>query len=153
MQSAWNQVKSQIHKKIPHHSFMVWIEPLEWLDLRDDEVVLGCPNTFARKWVMSHYIDLIKAEIEKVWEIRCQITLEVSDGHKDNSDDHLGVVQLPLPHVSHRQHASTVFHKDFTFDQFVVGMCNSFAYEAALASACGGDSYRDTLFLLSNSPG
>ena len=62
MQSAWNQVKTLIHKKLPHHTFMVWIEPLEFIDLREDGVVLRCPNTFARKWVMSHYMDLIKAE-------------------------------------------------------------------------------------------
>jgi chromosomal replication initiator protein len=149
MQSAWNQVKTQIHKKLPHHTFMVWIEPLELIDLREDEIVLGCPNTFARKWVINHYVDLIKAELERACEIRCRITLEVSDGHSDNGNYPLDEEQLHLPHVSKQQHAPTLFHKDFTFEQFVVGTCNSFAYEAALASACGGNSYQDTLFLLS----
>jgi chromosomal replication initiator protein len=149
MQSAWNQVKTQIHKKLPHHTFMVWIEPLEFIDLRDDEVVLGCPNTFARKWVMNHYIDLIKAELERVWELRCHISLEVSDGDNGDGGYDVDVEQLPLPHLSQRQHGPALFHKDFTFDQFVVGSCNSFAYEAALSSACGGDAHRDTLFLLS----
>ena len=149
MQSAWNQVKTLIHKKLPHHTFMVWIDPLEFIDIREDEFVLGCPNTFARKWVMSHYIDLIKAEIESVCEISCRVTLEVSDGDNGNSDSHLDREQLPLPNVSRRQHEQSFFHKDFTFEQFVVGNCNSFAYEAALSSASGGDAYRDTLFLLS----
>jgi chromosomal replication initiator protein len=149
MQSAWNQVKTQIHKKLPHHTFMVWIEPLELIDLRDDEVVLGCPNTFARKWVMNHYIDLIKAEVKRVWEISCRITLEVLEWHSDYGGYHQDEEQLPLPRVSKGQHAPTLFHKDFTFEQFVVGSCNSFAYEAALATACGGDGYRDSLFLLS----
>ncbi|UCD87695.1 MAG: chromosomal replication initiator protein DnaA [Desulfobacterales bacterium] len=149
MKSAWNQVKTQIHKKLPHHTFMVWIEPLELIDLRDDEVVLGCPNTFARKWVMNHYIDLIKAEVKRVWEISCRITLEVLEWHSDYGGYHQDEEQLPLPRVSKGQHAPTLFHKDFTFEQFVVGSCNSFAYEAALATACGGDGYRDSLFLLS----
>lgn len=149
MQSAWNQVKTLIHKKLPHHTFMVWIDPLEFIDIREDEFVLGCPNTFARKWVMSHYIDLIKAEIESVCEISCRVTLEVSDGDNGSGDSHLDREQLPLPNVSRRQHEQSLFHKDFTFEQFVVGNCNSFAYEAALASASGGDAYRDALFLLS----
>ncbi|MBW2331537.1 MAG: hypothetical protein JRF30_11620, partial [Deltaproteobacteria bacterium] len=38
MQSAWDQVKTQIHKKMSHHAFMVWIEPLRCKDRRDDEV-------------------------------------------------------------------------------------------------------------------
>jgi chromosomal replication initiator protein len=149
MQSAWNQVKTLIHKKLPHHTFMVWIDPLEFVDIREDEFVLGCPNTFARKWVMSHYIDLIKAEIESVCEISCRVTLEISDGDNGNGDSHLDKEQLPLPNVSRRQHEQSLFHQDFTFEQFVVGNCNSFAYEAALASASGGDAYRDALFLLS----
>ena len=149
MQSAWNQVKTLIHKKLPHHTFMVWIEPLEFIDLREDGVVLRCPNTFARKWVMSHYMDLIKAELERVWEIRLRVTLEVSDGDNGSGDYDPAAEQLPLPNVSRRQHEQSLFYKDFTFEQFVVGNCNSFAYEAAMASASGGDAYRDTLFLLS----
>lgn len=150
MQTVWNQVKTQIHKRIPHHSFMVWIEPLEWLDHRDDEVVLGCPNTFARKWVINHYIDLIEAELDRVFQTPCRITLEINDeGHKENGDRHMGGEQLPLPHVQRRQHAQCLLHKDFTFDQFVVGMCNSFAHNAAQSLANGENLCHNSLFLLS----
>jgi len=149
MQSAWNRVKTQIHKKLPHHTFMVWIEPLKWLDHRGDEVVLGCPNTFARKWVINHYVDLIEAEIGRVLQRPCRITLEASDGHKENRDHHPGEEQLLLSHVINHQQARSLFHKDFTFDQFVVGTGNDFAYKAALELACGGNGYRNPLFLLS----
>ncbi|MBW1859199.1 MAG: chromosomal replication initiator protein DnaA [Deltaproteobacteria bacterium] len=145
MQSAWNQAKTKIHKKIPHHSFMVWIEPLEWLDHRDEKVVLGCPNTFARKWVINHYVDLIEEEVARVIETPCQISLEVSDRPSENGD----TKQPLLPHVSHPQHPVSIFHKGFTFDEFVVGMCNDFAYKAALSLACGRDGHQNSLFLLS----
>jgi len=128
---------------------MVWIESLEWLDHRGKEVVLGCPSTFARKWVTNHYIDLIEAEIKRVIQEPCQITLEVSDRDNGDSDYHTGVEQLVLPHVARRRHAVSVFHKDFTFDQFVVGMCNNYAYKAALALACGEGSYHNALYILS----
>jgi len=129
---------------------MVWIEPLEWLDHRDDEVVLGCPNTFARKWVINHYIDLIEAELDRVFQTPCRITLEIYDeGHKENGDRHMGGEQLPLPHVQRRQHAQCLLHKDFTFDQFVVGMCNSFAHNAAQSLASGENLCHNSLFLLS----
>ena len=38
MQTAWNQAKTRIHKKIPHHRFMVWIDPLRLIKNRDDEI-------------------------------------------------------------------------------------------------------------------
>lgn len=149
MQSAWNQVKTQIHKQMPHHAFMVWIEPLAYLDCRDDEVVVGCPSTFARKWVISHYMDLIKVEVERVFQSPRRITLEASNGKKENDHRHPGEEQLLLPHVVNRRNVPSLFHKNFTFDQFVVGMGNDFAYKAALALASGEDDYHNALFLLS----
>ncbi len=149
MESVWNQVKTKIHKKIPHHSFMVWIEPLNWLDHRDDEVVLGCPNTFVRRWVINHYIDLIEAEVERVFQAPCRVSLEIDEGHKENGDPRVGREQLLLPHVQRQQHAQCLLHKDFTFDQFVVGMCNSFAHNAAQSLAYGENLCHNSLFLLS----
>lgn len=149
MPSAWNQVKTQIHKKIPHHSFMVWIEPLEWRGVRDHEVVLECPSTFARKWVNNHYIDLIQAEIERVCEAPYSISLKVSEDSRGNGDCPVTDNQLHLPHLTRWQNGPQILKRDFTFDHFVVGSSNDFAYKAALDLASGGDRYHDTLFLLS----
>ncbi|MBW1895472.1 MAG: chromosomal replication initiator protein DnaA, partial [Deltaproteobacteria bacterium] len=149
MPSAWNQVKTQIHKQIPHHSFMVWIEPLEWLGLRDSDVVLGCPSIFAKKWVNNHYVELIQAELQNVCETPQRIILEVLDCNHINGKKPAAEHQLPLPCVTRWQDGPHLLQRDLTFDHFVVGSSNDFAYEAALDLACGGDGYRNTLFLLS----
>lgn len=149
MPSAWNQVKTQIHKQIPHHSFMVWIEPLKWLGLNDSEAVLGCPSTFAKKWVNNHYVDLIQTEIERICEGPCRISLKVLDGGKEDWDPPISEHQLPLPYVTRWQSGPHILKREYTFDHFVVGTSNDFAYRAALDLASGGDRYRNTLFLLS----
>ncbi len=149
MESVWNQIKTQIHKKMPHHSFMVWIEPLEWIEHRDNEVVLGCASTFARKWVVNHYVDLIKSEIDRVFQEPCEVTFEASDGYKENGACQVDEKQLPLPHVERRKHVRCILHKNFTFDQFVVGECNNFARNAALSLASGENVCNNNLFLLS----
>jgi chromosomal replication initiator protein len=43
-----------------------------------------------------------------------------------------------------------MLHKDFTFDQFVVGKCNDFAHNAALSLACSENASHNPLFLLSD---
>lgn len=149
MESVWNQIKTQIHKKMPHHSFMVWIEPLEWIEHRDNEVVLGCASTFARKWVVNHYVDLIKSEIDRVFQEPCEVTFEASDEYKENGACQIDEKQLPLPHVERRKHVRCILHKNFTFDQFVVGECNNFARNAALSLASGENVCNNNLFLLS----
>ena len=149
MQGVWNQVKTQIHKKIPHHSFMVWIEPLKLIRSGDDEIVLGCPSSFFKKWVKRHYFSLIEAETETACQRTCRILLEVCDGHWENRHHASEEDQLLLPHVPSRHQARRLLHEDFTFDQFVVGMCNDFAYNAALSLACADNTSHSAVFLLS----
>ncbi len=148
MQAVWNQAKTRIHQKIPHHSFMVWIEPLKWVGCRDDEIVLGCRSSFLKNWVTRHYLSLITAEMEAVCQRPCKIVLEVSD--QDNENEHYPEEdQLPLPHIPKPQETRSMLHREFTFDQFVVGMSNDFAYSAARSLARAEDASHNPLFLLS----
>jgi chromosomal replication initiator protein len=149
-ESCWNQAKACIHKKVPHHSFMVWIDPLKWIGPRDDETVLGCPSSFFKNWVTRHYLDLIRSEMEAVCQRPWRIVLEVCD--PDNGNVRYAgpdKEQLLLPHVSRRPEARFFLQREFTFDQFVVGKCNSFAHNAALSLATGENLCHNALFLLS----
>ena len=149
-ESCWNQAKACIHKKVPHHSFMVWIEPLKWVGPRDDQTVLGCPSSFFKNWVTRHYLGLIRAEMEEICQRPWRIVLEVSD--QDDGEGRYGAeeeAQLLLPNIPRRREARFLLQKEFTFDQFVVGGCNSFAHNAALSLASGENVCHNALFLLS----
>ena len=150
MQELWDQAKSRIHEKMPNHSFRLWVEPLEYLAQRDEEILLGCPSGFFKKWVTRHYLKLIEAETKGVSGRPCRISLQLSD--TCNGTRHLGPEddQLPLPHMRDRQSVLSPLQRDFTFDQFVVGICNDFAYNAALALACEENTCHNPLFLLSD---
>jgi chromosomal replication initiator protein len=94
-------------------------------------------------------MDLIEAEVERVFQTPCRVTLEIDEGHKESGDPPMGGEQLLLPHVQRQHQAQCLLHKDFTFDQFVVGMCNSFAHNAAQSLAYGENLCHNSLFLLS----
>ncbi len=57
--------------------------------------------------------------------------------------------QLLLPNVNARPHNGRLLKKDFTFDHFVVGKNNDFAYAASLSMASTKNSSQSALFLLS----
>jgi chromosomal replication initiator protein len=57
--------------------------------------------------------------------------------------------QLPLPNMTVQPHYGRLLRQDFTFDQFVVGKNNDFAYSAALALAAQNSFQQHALFLLS----
>jgi chromosomal replication initiator protein len=149
VQAVWNQAKTLLHKRIPHHNFMLWIEPLNLIRRGEDEIVLGCPSGFFKKWVMRHYFSLMVAEVERVHDRSCRILLEVSDRPNGNGHNALEEEQLVFPHIPERRQALRQLHESFTFDQFVVGRCNDFAYNAALSLACTQDACSSALFLLS----
>jgi chromosomal replication initiator protein len=149
MEEVWNRAKTRMSEKVPGHSFTLWIEPMEFSSLRGDEVVLGCPTSFFKKWVTRHYLQLIRAEVENVCGCPCQISLEVSHGNNGNVHVEPEEEQLFLPHVAEQQHMLSPLHIDYTFDQFVVGICNDFAYTAALSLASEDTKGHAPLYLLS----
>ena len=147
---CWSQAKAHIHRKIPHHSFLVWIEPLMWVGHREDKTVLGCPSSFFKNWVTRHYLGLIQTEMEAICQRPWRIVLEVCD--RNDGHGRYGAkeeAQLLLPHIPRRREPRFLLQKDFTFDQFVVGGCNSFAHSAALSLASGENVCHNALFLLS----
>jgi len=59
-----------------------------------------------------------------------------------------GSRQLGLPYFNGHRSKGRLLRKDFTFDRFVVGKNNDFAYSAALSLATNGISNQNSLFLL-----
>jgi chromosomal replication initiator protein len=149
MEEAWNRAKTRLSQKIPDHSFTLWVAPLEFCHMHGETVVLACPTVFFKKWVGCHYLQMIQAEMESVCGCTCHIQFEVSNGHADNGQGEPEEEQLLLPHVEDHQRLLPTLHTDYTFDQFVVGVCNDFAYSAALALACEENPGHAPLYLLS----
>jgi chromosomal replication initiator protein len=148
--AAWDQAKTRIHEKMPHHSFMLWVEPLAYVAQQDQEVILGCPTSFFKNWVARHYLSLIEGVLESVCGRPCQVALRVHDAHNGKGHPGPEYDQLVLPHVTDSKYKPSSFHKDFTFDEFVVGVGNDFAYNAARSLARAERVAPNPLFLLSN---
>jgi len=150
MDKAWKDVKVSLKRRIPAHSFRMWIEPLELHRGDDDEWVITCPNAFSRKRVQEHFGAVIEPELRRVLgDTPCRVSYHVAgrrNSRKLNDEAHL---QLPLPSESIRPHNGRLLRKDFTFDHFVVGASNDFAYSASLSLATQRECRQPALFLLS----
>ena len=150
MKLIWKEVKAAIGLLVPGHSFRMWIEPLEFEKCQQDHIILSCPNFFFKKRVLDHYGRLIESEIQRVTGKPHSFSVEVfreKNVSKSTTDINL---QLPLPNLSVRPHNGRLLRKDFTFDQFVVGGNNDFAYSASLSLASRKDSQQNSLLLLAN---
>jgi len=149
MEAIWNEVKSSIKLRIPRHSFRMWIEQLKLTKWDESCIELSTPNFFSKKRILDNYGALMESEISKVAGRACRLLIEVSGKKTLPRPKAAEDLQMPLPNVNVRPHNGRLLQRDFTFDQFVVGGNNDFAYSASLSMASQKNSRQNSLFLLS----
>ncbi|QTA80356.1 Chromosomal replication initiator protein [Desulfonema limicola] len=156
MEQIWKKVKTAIKEHMPGHSYRMWIEPMEFVENKGNSVVLSCPNFFSRKRVQDNYASLIEAQFSKTSGQDCFVTIEVSGKKVKKTKSKPEVrqfepdLQLSIPEINSFQPKGQVLRKDYTFDRFVVGNNNDFAYSAALSLASHREQNQSSLFLLSD---
>jgi chromosomal replication initiator protein len=149
MEHLWEKVKASLATRIPSHSFRMWIEPIEIEEINSNVMGLNCPNLFFRKRIMEHFSETIREAIEQLAGTAVRIEVRVAIKKHNSSSPMHPPKQLPLPNMTIQPHSGRLLRKDYTFDQFVVGKNNDFAYSAALSLAAQKNSHQQALFLLS----
>ena len=162
MESFWEQVKYQIKKTLPDHSYRMWIDPVELLYHDDHHIKLSSPNAYFVKRLKDNYLPLFEEEFLKLGIIDINIEFEVISRTKFCSKEknkETGAYpalslpmkrskQLNLPGLNVRFNNGRMFKKGFTFDDFVVGNNSNFAYSASLSLAQGKTNGSNILYIL-----
>ncbi|MFP4305784.1 MAG: chromosomal replication initiator protein DnaA [Desulfococcaceae bacterium] len=181
MESIWKKAKSAVKRKIPAHSYRMWIEPVVYDRREADAVVVLCPNFFSRKRVLDHYGHLLREELRAAAGEACRLVVEIGRKSRRNGGKPGGssrpeeserprisdapktapaerprrtstppsATQLALPGGPAPLSFGRIMRKNYTFDRFVVGQNNRFAYSAALGLASESKCHHHSLFLSS----
>lgn len=158
MDKFWAQVKSQIKKTIPDHSYRMWVDPLEFLTFQEGRLCLSTPNEFFIKRLKDNYLSLFEQEFFKLGHsVRIEFKSTVPRKHSCSPLNGAGntencgnrdVIQACLPGFDPKFHGGRLLKKGYTFDDFVVGDNSSFAYSASLCLAQGKMNGAGMLYLL-----
>ena len=138
MKEIWEEIKKEIRSELPKNSFSLWISPLSLLERRNGTLVLGCPNRFSKNWVAENYKELIQEKLDKAGLGPVNIQFKVQPHSPDELLTPPSDIpqQLSLPNLGNRPPRGYInLNRNFTFDRFVVGPCNEFAYSASKAMA------------------
>ena len=151
MTKSWEEVKGQLREKLPDKSFSLWINPLHLLEEQEDTLVLGCPNKFSLNWITENYFGLIQDNLNGHSHGNFRLALKVQPaGRKTpppgilNEPKQLALLNVP----GNGKGGLRILNQDFTFERFVVGKCNEFAYSASRALATGGHMPYSSVFIL-----
>jgi len=148
MNAVWEQVKDQIRSDLSKNSFSLWIHPISCLEATGTSMVLGCPNRFSRNWVMENYTGLIQEKLDAAGMGHMAVTFKVQPAQRASSPPALSTGQLPLPSFKRRR--DLWLKSQFTFDRFIVGQSNEFAYSASRSMAGPAPCDYPSLLMLAN---
>jgi chromosomal replication initiator protein len=139
---------SQIREELGEQEFTMWFN-LEYLTASDNELTIGVPSTFYQDQVRQRYQPYIEGKIRSLIGKNLTINFVVSVRAKDETlvqpadlpeTVGKGPVSIPLnpvPAVSVKENKKlhTDLRDDYTFETYVVGDDNNFAFNAASAVA------------------
>lgn len=149
MEDIWKAAKDAVKGKIPEHSYRMWIEPVAFDKITSDGLAVMCPNLIYQKKIEEHYAGLIESELNRLASSSCRLHINIADKSPKSGRGGARHCQLRLPDITPGQYSGRMLRGNYTFDQFVVGENNGFAYSAALSLASRKSNQQNALFLLS----
>lgn len=153
MSAVWNSLRAEVRANLPEKNYSLWINPIRLLQESGDTLLLGCPNKFSLNWVLENYRGLLEEKLSQLSEGRLRLEFKVGAPEKKipPGGPGEGAEQLVLPNLPVRAlRGLRPLNHGFTFERFVVGRCNEFAYSASRAFAHGDSSAYNPLLILAN---
>jgi len=128
----WARVRGRLQAEVGEVEYRTWLKQVALAGIDGDEVTVILPTRFLRDWVNKEYGDLITTlwQEENAAIRRVDIRTGPSRGTAPN------LAEPPIPAASHappvaRAEVIAPLDQRFTFDTFVVGKPNEFAYACA----------------------
>ena len=163
LDSQWQRVSGLLRAEIGEAAYRSWLRPMTVCGERDGFVSLKVPTRFMRDWVVAHYADRMRAlwggENTKVQGINIVVEAErtAGNGREFNlvasaaGGAEIRAAALPCEQAPREEQdprdIGAPLDSRFTFENFVVGKPNEFAYAAARRVADAGKVSFNPLFL------
>ena len=137
IRDIWQRAVDQLSEQLTPTAINTWFADCEPVALEDRRIVLKTSNDFKRSIILQRFGDTIRKTLSDLFSCPFDILVltpdEMEDYRKPEADD-------DLPEAA-----------AFTFDRFIVGQSNKFAYAAAIAVAETPGKKYNPLFIYGNS--
>ncbi len=152
--SIWNDFLEHINQKVSYVSYATWFKPLELLKITDNDLIIKNPGKVVVDQLTSYYKDIMEEALEEVTGNHLNIQFK---DEKDFIDETNNSVMSP-PKVDNYMlddeealKFKSNIREDYTFDNFVVGESNRYAFQSCLEVAQNPGKVFNPLFLYGKS--
>ena len=140
--TQWARIRGRLQSEVGDVEYRSWLKQMTLAGLDGDEITVHLPTRFLRDWVRSHYGERISA----LWreENLAVHRVEIRVGGRPAAGLAESLAAAPAPpqaaaplrlatngHARVSEEVSAPLDSRFTFDSFVVGKPNEFAYACA----------------------
>ncbi len=150
MDQKCQEIKKELQRSLPKGQYDLWVSTIDFLGVRDGRIIVGCRNRLHMEWLREKLqealLGVVVRYFPEVQKVEYQIVPEHQVQVEEQSE---GSVQANFGELIRR--SGPRFNPRFTFDQFVTGNCNQFAYAASMAVANSQQFYNQSVYLLADS--
>ena len=149
----WTSAQEHLRAKLSQDTFNMWFAPLRACGLEPSHITLEVPNLFCEVWLKDNYLDLLQDAVAAAAGAKLEVKFAVSTPHlaTTQATPAPAAKTKPNPVAPTNSRPSTTgdlhFNPKNTFDSFVVGGNNNFAYAVAKAVAESPGKVYNPLFL------
>ena len=153
-ENIWHSAQEHLRAKLSQDTFNMWFAPLRASTMDGGHITLEAPNDFCEVWLKDNYLGLMQDAVAVAAGCKLQVKFKPVSPHPT------GPVAAPRPAIATAKSKLTEpvaernytngdlhFNPKNTFDTFVVGNNNNFAYAAAKAVAETPGKAYNPLFL------
>jgi chromosomal replication initiator protein len=169
LEKIWTKTLKNLGDEMPHSKFEAWIRPIEPVSIEKKTLTIATNDTLSREWIAKNYKGLIsemlkqvtgkKHDLEIVLKKEVNLTerkpIKIERQTVSTVSEPIAeeVVEAPKDEfqINALRSMSCNLNLKYTFDSFVVGENNKFAYNAALAVAKNPARNHNPLFIYGSS--
>jgi chromosomal replication initiator protein len=135
----WARVRAKLQQEVGEVEYRTWLKQVALGALNGDELTLILPTRFLRDWVSKEYGPLIEAvwraenPLIRAVDIRAQPIAKPASGLAESviGPGEVAAARVPTIEPEPRPDLRAACDPRFTFDTFIVGKPNEFAYACA----------------------
>jgi len=130
-QEIWEAALGELQIQVSKANYRTWLEKTVGLSYRDNQFVIGTPNTFAAEYLDQNQRSLIEKTLIGLTRCDINVLFQVNTTHQGSITGYRSRAKNPPA----QQTNLPLFNPRYTLDSFIVGCCNHLAYAAALKVA------------------
>ena len=149
---VWNKAKECLKNNLAKNIFDLWIEPLQYVELRGEQLYLSSPDRFFSAYVRRNFLQLIEQKVhdsglESARVVFCE---DARESLPAPARVNAARTQMRLPNVPVNKSQFRALHPRYTFDEFMVGESNILAQSACKSIVAKDDSVGPCLYINSS---